>query len=60
MEKTVNQRISEEMGIDLSPMAIARDRKFRALYEAIVAAKGTREEASAQEAFVKFVRQEYP
>ena len=48
MGKTVNQRISEETGIDLSPMAIARDRKLRALYEAIVAAKGTREEASAQ------------
>ena len=51
MGKTVNQRISEETGIDLSPMAIARDRKLRALYEAIVAAKGTREEASAQDVF---------
>ena len=60
MEKTVNQRISEETGIDLSPEAIARDRKLRALYEAIIAAKGTREEAAARQAFVEFVRKEYP
>jgi len=60
MSKTVNQRISEETGIDLSPEAIARDRRLRALYEAIIAAKGTPEEAAAREAFAKFVREEYP
>lgn len=46
--------------INLSPEAIARDRKLRALYEAMIAAKGTPEEAVAHEAFVKFVHEEYP
>ena len=60
MSRTINQRISEETGIDLSPAAIGRDRKLRALYETIVAAKGTPEEAAAREAFAKFVREKYP
>ena len=38
----------------LSPISIARDRKLRALYEAIIAAKGTPEEAAAREAFARF------
>lgn len=59
MSKTPKQRIPEGV-INLSPEAIARDRKLRALYEAILAAKGTREEAAAREAFATFVREEYP
>jgi hypothetical protein len=59
MNKNPKQRIPEEV-INLSPEAIARDRKLRALYEAIPAAKGTPEEAAAREAFEKFVREEYP
>jgi len=59
-KKTLRQRIEEDTGCDLSPQAIARDRKLRALYEAHVKAKGTPEEAAAYEAFVKFVREEYP
>jgi hypothetical protein len=59
MSKRRNQHIPEGV-INLSPEAIARDRKLRALYEALVAAKGTPEEAAAREAFVKFVREEYP
>jgi len=59
MSKTRNQRIPKGV-IDLSPEAIARDRRLRALYEAIIAAKGTPEEAVAHEAFAKFVREEYP
>lgn len=60
MSKKVNQRISEETGIDLSPAAIVRDQCLRALYEAILATKGTPEEAAAHEAFAKFVREKYP
>lgn len=59
MSKNRNQYIPEGV-INLSPEAIARDRKLRALYEAILAAKGTPEEAVAREAFAKFVREEYP
>ncbi len=59
MSKARNQGIPEGV-INLSPEAIARDRKLRALYEAIIAANGTQEEAAAREAFAKFVREEYP
>ncbi|MGD1210465.1 MAG: hypothetical protein ABR973_03775 [Candidatus Acidiferrales bacterium] len=59
-KKTLRQRIEEETGVDLSPMAIARDRRLRALYEEWVKVKGTSEEAAAYAAFVKFVREEYP
>jgi hypothetical protein len=59
MNKSRNQRIPEGV-INLSPEAIARDRRLRALYEAMIAAKGTPEEAAAREAFAKFVREEYP
>jgi len=59
MSKTPNKRIPDGV-INLSPEQIARDRKLRALYEAIVAAKGKPEEAAAREAFAKFVREEYP
>jgi hypothetical protein len=59
MSKKRNQRIPDGV-INLSPEQIARDRKLRALYEAIIAAKGTPEEAAAREAFAKFVREEYP
>jgi hypothetical protein len=59
MSKTRNPRIPDGV-INLSPEAIARDRKLRALYEVIIAAKGTPEEAVAREAFAKFVREEYP
>ena len=61
MSKTLRERIFEDTGYDLlSPISIARDRRLRALYEAILAAKGTREEAAARQAFVEFVRKEYP
>jgi len=59
MSKNRNQRIPDGV-INLSPEQIARDRKLRALYEAILTAKGTPEEAAAREAFAKFVREEYP
>jgi hypothetical protein len=59
MSKKVNQRIPDGV-INLSPEQIARDRRLRALYETILAAKGTPEEAAAREAFAKFVREEYP
>jgi hypothetical protein len=59
MKKTRNQHIPDGV-INLSPEQIARDRKLRALYEAILAAKGTPGEAAAREAFAKFVREEYP
>jgi hypothetical protein len=61
MSKTLRQRIFEDTGYDLlSPISIARDRKLRALYEAILAAKSEPERAAAREAFAKFVREEYP
>ena len=60
MRKSLLQRISEETGCDLSRIGVARDRRLRALYEARLKAKGTPEEAAAHEAFVKFVREEYP
>lgn len=59
MNKRRNQRIPEGV-INLSPEAIARDRKLRSLYEAYLKAKGTPEESAAHEAFAKFVREEYP
>jgi hypothetical protein len=59
MNKSRNQRIPEGV-INLSPEAIARDRRLRALYEAMIAAKGTPEEAATRETFAKFVREEYP
>ena len=59
MSKNRNQRIPDGV-INLSPEQIARDRKLRAIYEAIIAAKGTQEEPAAREAFAKFVREEYP
>ena len=59
MSKNRNPRIPEGV-INLSPEAIARDRKLRALYEAILAAKSEPERAAAREAFAKFVREEYP
>lgn len=59
-KKALRQRMEEDTGCDLSPQAIARDRKLRALYEAYLKAKGTPEESVAYEAFAKFVRQEYP
>jgi hypothetical protein len=60
MSKTLRQRIEEDTGIDLSSVAIARDRGLRALYEEWIRVKGTSEEAAAYAAFVKFVREEYP
>lgn len=59
MTKSLRQLIREETGIDLSPVAIARDRKLRALYDACLKAKGTPEHAAAYKAFVKFVAEEY-
>jgi ribosomal protein S21 len=59
MSKKFNQRIPDGV-INLSPEQIARDRKLRVLYEAIVAAKGRPEEAAAREKFAQFVREEYP
>jgi hypothetical protein len=59
-KRTLRQRIEEDTGCDLSPQAIARDRRLRALYEAYLKAKGTPEEAAAYEAFVRFVREECP
>jgi hypothetical protein len=59
MSKNRNQRIPDGV-INLSPEQIARDRRLRVLYESIIAAKGTPEEAAAREAFAKFVREEYP
>jgi hypothetical protein len=58
-KKTLRQRIEQDTGIDLSPMAMARDRRLRVLYEAFLKAKGTPEEAVAYEAFAKFVSEEY-
>lgn len=60
MRKSLLQRISEETGCDLTPMGIARDRRLRVLYEAYIEAKDTPEEEQAYQAFVKFVREEYP
>ena len=60
MSKSVLKRISEETGCDLTPIGIARDRRLRALYETYLEVKGKPEEAVAYEAFVKFVRKEYP
>jgi hypothetical protein len=60
MSKTLLQRISEETGCDLTPIGIARDRRLRKLYEAYVEAKNESEKIAAYEAFVQFVRQEYP
>jgi hypothetical protein len=59
-KKTLRQRIEDDTGIDLSPMAIARDRRLRALYEEWLKVRGTSEEADAYAAFVKFVKEEYP
>jgi hypothetical protein len=60
MSKTLRQRIFEDTGYDhLSPISIARDQKLRALYEAYLKAKSTPEEATAYEAFAKFVSEEY-
>ena len=59
-KKTLRQRIEEDTGIDLSPMAIARDRRLRALYEAYIEAENGSEKEAAYKAFVHFVREEYP
>jgi len=59
MSKPPKKRFPDGV-INLSPEQITRDRKLRALYEALVAARGTPEEAAAREVFVKFVREEYP
>jgi hypothetical protein len=59
-KKTLRERIKEDTGIDLSPIAIARDRRLRTRYEEWLKAKGTSEEAAAYSAFVKFVKDEYP
>jgi hypothetical protein len=59
-KKTLRQRIEDDTGIDLSPMAIARDRRLRALYEEWLKVRGTSVEADAYAAFVKFVKEEYP
>jgi hypothetical protein len=59
MSKTLRQRIFEDTGYDmLSPVSIARDQRLRALYEAYLIAKGTREEAVAYEGFAQFVSEE--
>jgi hypothetical protein len=61
MSKTLRQRIFEDTGYDhLSPISIARDQRLRVLYETYIAAKDTPEEEAAYQAFVKFVREEYP
>lgn len=60
MSKTLLQRISEETGCDLTPMGIARDRRLRVLYEAYIEARDVTVKEAAYEAFVKFVRKEYP
>jgi len=61
MSKTLRQRIFEDTGYDmLSPISIARDQRFRALYEAWLKAKDTQEEVIAYAAFVNFVREEHP
>ena len=59
MSETSTPRIPKEV-IDLSPSEIARDRRLRELYEAILASKGTPEEAAARNAFAEFVREQYP
>ena len=59
-QNDLRRRIEEDTGIDLSPMAIARDRRLRALYEEWIKVRGTAEEADAHAAFVKFVKEEYP
>jgi hypothetical protein len=59
MSKNRNPRIPDGV-INLSPEQIARDRKLRALYEKILAAKSKPQRAAAHQAFVKFVREEYP
>jgi hypothetical protein len=58
--KTLLQRISEEIGVDLSPLAVARDERLRALYEDVLRARGTEEHTAAKEIFAAFVRREYP
>lgn len=59
MSEPIDPPIPEGV-INLSPEAIARDHKLRALYESLVAAQGTPEETAAYEAFVRFIREEYP
>jgi hypothetical protein len=58
--RTLRQRIEDDTGVDLSPMAIARDRRLRALHEEWLKVRGTSEEEDAYAAFVKFVKEEYP
>jgi hypothetical protein len=61
MSESILRRISRETGIDLGPIAVARDRRLRVFYETWMEAKGDPEkEKAAYEAFVKFVREEYP
>ena len=59
-KKSLRQRVEKGTVICLSPAAIARDRRLRALYEEWVKAKGTSGEPFAYAAFVKFVKEEYP
>jgi hypothetical protein len=59
-KKTLRQRIEEDTGIDLSPMAIARDRRLRALYETYIEAKNESEKEAAYKAFAQFVSEQYP
>jgi hypothetical protein len=60
VSKTLLQRISEETGCDLTPIGIARDRRLRVLYEAYIEAKNGSEKEVAYNAFVQFIREEYP
>lgn len=59
-KRSLRQCIEKGAIICLSPAAITRDRRLRALYEEWVAVRGTSEEPVAYAAFVKFVREEYP
>ncbi len=58
-KKTLRQRIEEDTGCDLSPQAIARDRKLRAQYEDWLKVKNTPAEKAAYENFKNFVWREY-
>jgi hypothetical protein len=58
--RTLNQRISDETGIDLSPAAIARDQRLRSLFDTVLETKGKPGEQAAREIFAAFVKREYP
>jgi hypothetical protein len=58
--ETLLRRISKKTGCDLSPLSAVRHLRLRELYEDILKARGTPENAAAKEIFAASVRTEYP